>query len=83
MFRLLIQALFVAAPFLYWLRRRSRQSLNPEGLPLPPGPPRKPLIGNALDFPRLHAWHKFTEWKNQYGMFSPSSSSSSLTPHNR
>ncbi|EEB98534.1 hypothetical protein MPER_01936, partial [Moniliophthora perniciosa FA553] len=25
------------------------------------------LIGNALDFPRLQTWFKFTEWRDEYG----------------
>ena len=35
--------------------------------PFPPGPPGKPIIGNALDFDPLSAWTKFTEWKETYG----------------
>ncbi|KIY43463.1 cytochrome P450, partial [Fistulina hepatica ATCC 64428] len=34
---------------------------------LPPGPKRRLLIGNALEFPRLHSWNKFNEWREQYG----------------
>ena len=36
-------------------------------LPLPPGPPRWPLLGNALDRPRGKEWHAYTEWGKQYG----------------
>ncbi|KAJ3510173.1 hypothetical protein NMY22_g16052 [Coprinellus aureogranulatus] len=36
-------------------------------LPLPPGPPGLPLIGNALDVPPEESWRKFEEWSGQYG----------------
>ncbi|KAG2335457.1 cytochrome P450 [Suillus weaverae] len=39
---------------------------NPQ-YPLPPGPPRRLLVGNLLDIPRFRAWHKFLQWKDQYG----------------
>lgn len=35
---------------------------------LPPGPPRLPFIGNALDMPKSHLWEKAAEWKKEYGM---------------
>ncbi|KAJ7750812.1 cytochrome P450 [Mycena metata] len=34
---------------------------------LPPGPPGKPIIGNALDIPVHNAWHKASQWAKQYG----------------
>ncbi|KAH7097930.1 cytochrome P450 [Auriculariales sp. MPI-PUGE-AT-0066] len=42
------------------VRRRSR-------LPLPPGPPGLPILGNALDIPAEYGWVKFAEWSQQYG----------------
>ena len=36
-------------------------------LPLPPGPPGLPLIGNALDVPAEESWWKYKEWSGQYG----------------
>jgi hypothetical protein len=36
--------------------------------PLPPGPRRWPLIGNALDMPREKEWLAFTEWGKTYGL---------------
>lgn len=36
--------------------------------PLPPGPPRLPLIGNVLDMPSEKAWPKFSEWGKQWGI---------------
>lgn len=32
-----------------------------------PGPPRLPLLGNALQVPRELQFIKFTEWSEQYG----------------
>ena len=34
---------------------------------LPPGPPRRFLIGNLLDMPRAYPWKTFQEWCNLYG----------------
>ncbi|OJA16744.1 hypothetical protein AZE42_09320 [Rhizopogon vesiculosus] len=42
-----------------WLKKGS--------YPLPPGPPRRFLVGNLFDIPRFNAWHKFLQWKDQYG----------------
>ena len=36
-------------------------------LPLPPGPPGLPVIGNMLDFPKERPWLKFKELGNIYG----------------
>ncbi|KZV73575.1 cytochrome P450 [Peniophora sp. CONT] len=36
-------------------------------LPLPPGPPGLPLIGNALDMPQTQPHKTFIEWGNKYG----------------
>lgn len=40
-----------------------RQSLS-----LPPGPPRKPIIGNLLDWPKEKDWEVFSRWHQVYGM---------------
>ncbi|KAJ7160593.1 cytochrome P450 [Mycena crocata] len=37
------------------------------GCPLPPGPPKYPLIGNALSIPRSHPWVAFSEWAKEFG----------------
>jgi hypothetical protein len=41
-------------------------------LPLPPGPPGLPIVGNIFDIPEEDFWWKYKEWSDQYG---PSSSS--------
>ena len=38
---------------------------------MPPGPPGIPFLGNALQVPTAFTWFKFTEWKQQYGQYSP------------
>ncbi|KAJ7580828.1 cytochrome P450 [Mycena floridula] len=45
----------------------TRQGWKRKGMPLPPGPKGKWLVGNAFEFPRLHTWNKFTEWRDKYG----------------
>ncbi|KAH8105130.1 cytochrome P450 [Cristinia sonorae] len=35
--------------------------------PFPPGPPRKWLVGNTLDFPNSRPWITFRDWCNRYG----------------
>jgi len=37
------------------------------GLRLPPGPPRKPIIGNAMDMPTRCEWVTYNQWAKQYG----------------
>ena len=37
---------------------------------MPPGPPGLPLFGNAFQMGSFQ-WLKFAEWKEQYGLFTP------------
>ncbi|TEB11285.1 cytochrome P450 [Coprinellus micaceus] len=36
-------------------------------LPLPPGPPGLPIVGNIFDIPEEDFWWKYKEWSDQYG----------------
>jgi hypothetical protein len=36
-------------------------------LPLPPGPPRRRVAGNALELPTEYAWLVFHDWAKEYG----------------
>ncbi|TFK27923.1 cytochrome P450 [Coprinopsis marcescibilis] len=40
---------------------------NPRRLPHPPGPPRYPIIGNALNIPLKFQWKVFSQWSKLYG----------------
>ena len=53
----------VAFLWLAWSRRR-----RPGRLPLPPGPPALPLIGNLLDYPKVLPWLTFRDMGRKYGM---------------
>ncbi|KAF8498603.1 cytochrome P450 [Russula emetica] len=37
------------------------------GLPYPPGPPPRPIIGNLLDFPKDMPWSAYAEMSKKYG----------------
>ena len=41
--------------------------LQPRGLPLPPGPKRRLLLGNLLDLPQSHDWLHWATFKKLYG----------------
>lgn len=45
-----------------WRQRRLRG-----GLPLPPGPPGLPLVGNTFDLNTTHPWLSYEKWGKQYG----------------
>ena len=45
-----------------FLSKRSR-------LPLPPGPRKLPLLGNALDIPSGFEWEAFQRWGKEYSSF--------------
>ncbi|GIC93732.1 cytochrome P450 monooxygenase ftmE [Aspergillus udagawae] len=40
---------------------------RPKQLPLPPGPPGAPLVGNLLQAPKRNPWEKYAEWSKKYG----------------
>jgi hypothetical protein len=37
------------------------------GLPYPPGPPSRPIIGNLLDIPKDEPWTVYTDLSKKYG----------------
>ena len=43
------------------------RDVNPNGLPLPPGPKGYPLIGNFFDMPVHKPWVVYDEWRKTYG----------------
>ena len=56
---------------------------NPAGLPLPPGPPRLPIVGNLFGIKDLGAqWLTYAEWSKKYG-WCPLSSSDGNSPFTR
>lgn len=61
----LLAAGAVGLAILYLVSRRSPSSSS--SLPLPPGPPALPILGNVHQAPKSHAWLQFTEWGKQYG----------------
>jgi hypothetical protein len=38
------------------------------GLPYPPGPKAKPIIGNMLDIPTTYPWLAYADWAKKYGL---------------
>lgn len=57
----------VGLGFLVKYQQRSR-NVNPNHLPLPPGPKRLPLIGNALDIPTTNMAQIFHDHAKVHGM---------------
>ena len=65
MYYLLINALafFVSLYLLVAFRDRRRRG----GLPYPPGPPLRPVIGNLLDIPTNAPWSAYADLSKKYG----------------
>lgn len=56
--------LLAASGFLFWRRRRNACSRNAR---MPPGPPGKFFVGNALDVPTQAPWVWYRGLKEKYG----------------
>jgi len=52
----------VVLGFLVFTRRKKSV------LPLPPGPPKLPIIGNLLNLPSQSEWMDFQRWGKEYGL---------------
>ncbi|KDQ21084.1 hypothetical protein BOTBODRAFT_62111 [Botryobasidium botryosum FD-172 SS1] len=59
--------LVASLAFLVLYHSARRSSSNPKRLPLPPGPPREFVLGNARHVPSSTPWKTYTKWKKTYG----------------
>ncbi|THH33533.1 hypothetical protein EUX98_g692 [Antrodiella citrinella] len=57
----------VAAIVVWHLIRRMSKTSGLSGLPLPPGPNPRFLVGNVFDMPTVKPWLTYREWTNTYG----------------
>jgi hypothetical protein len=66
-----------AAAGLYLLKRIIAKK---PAAPLPPGPKGIPILGNLLQWPAVNEWETFTQWSEQYGVWSHDIPTS-MSPH--
>ncbi|KAH7912272.1 cytochrome P450 [Hygrophoropsis aurantiaca] len=62
---IIVGAVSVTTVLLIW--KSLYRSTNLSGLPLPPGPPQLPLLGNLLDINTTEPWTTYTAWREKYG----------------
>lgn len=53
----------------YLVSRKKRLVKNPKRLPLPPGPPGWPIIGNLFDISNSWLWVSYSSMAQKYGRF--------------
>ena len=41
-----------------------------KNLPLPPGPKKLPIVGNAMVMPKSFEWVTYAQWSKEYGQIS-------------
>lgn len=58
-----IAILLILIPWI-WIHRPCSNHPSLKSLP---GPPRLPLLGNALQMPRIREWVVYAEWAKKYG----------------
>jgi hypothetical protein len=63
-------AIFTFGTTLYFIRIQSLKRVFPRNLPLPPGPPRRFLLGSALELPTKNQCITYHEWAKEYGRLS-------------
>jgi len=44
-----------------------KKMFSKKSAPLPPGPPKLPVLENLLDMPASHEWLTFGDWGEKYG----------------
>ena len=65
---LLINAVdFLAISLFFYILSVFRDHRRRGGLPYPPGPPPRPIIGNILDIPKDAPWTAYVDMSRKYG----------------